>query len=92
MWTPLYTGHFGLVPKVSAFRGSTVIDLLYDLHTALLPVHARGTSLWLFQNSQTNTNRKQQKTHPGMPAPCFFLILVAIHLSGPYLNENFLSS
>ena len=24
MWTPLYTGHFGLVPKVSAFRGSTV--------------------------------------------------------------------
>ena len=25
MWTPLYTGHFGLVPKVSAFRGSTVI-------------------------------------------------------------------
>ena len=30
MWTPLYTGHFGLVPKVSAFRGSTVFYASFE--------------------------------------------------------------
>ena len=33
------------IPPYCPTQRSAVIDLLYDLHTALLPVHAQGSSL-----------------------------------------------
>ena len=54
MWTPLYTGHFGLVPKVSTFRGSTVYYIHKRMRVGGTVKRVHGLSFMLALPSKTS--------------------------------------